>query len=125
MPEAPPTSEPKVPVYERPEPSETVVVAAPESVFVPLQYATWPWEPEPMLVRYAPAGCAPIVLYEMVSGEEPLKEEPLAAPLPDVLKVTAFATEPAEPPIESVEVLMAVTFPVAPVAFPRMVLAAA
>ena len=104
VPEAPPTSEPRVPEYDKPEPSESVVVAAPASEFVPLQYASEPWEPLPILVRYAPAGAAPIELYEMVSGEEPLKEEPLAAPLPVLLKVTALDTEPAEPPILSDEV---------------------
>ena len=55
-------------------------------------------------VTYVPATCAPMVLYEMVWGEEPLKVVPEEAPEPRLLKVRAFATEPAEPPMERDEV---------------------
>ena len=45
-----------------------------------------------------------MVLYEMVWALEPLYVVPEEAPLPELLKVTAFATEPAEPPMLRVEV---------------------
>lgn len=51
----------------------------------------------PTEVTYVPAGCAPIVLYEMVRAEEPSKVEPEAAPPPELLKVAALTTLPALP----------------------------
>src|SRR5580692_4213878 len=42
-----------------------------------------------------------MVLYETVRADPPLKVEPEAAPLPALLKVTEFTTEPAEPVMEA------------------------
>ena len=45
-----------------------------------------------------------MVLYEMVCADEPLYVCPEEAPVPLELKVSAFCTEPEEPPMLRVEV---------------------
>ena len=86
-----------------------VAYSRPEAAEIALEVASPPndiAEPETEIgnvpeieERYEPATCAPIVLYETVNAEPPLKVEPDAAPEPLLLKVTAFATEPACPVI--------------------------
>jgi hypothetical protein len=131
VPEVPPMRLPRVPEYVRTEPMEGVEVAMLVMVLFPEAYTIWPEErlvevarpfqemagvvpPEETIgqvpeteVTYVPAGCAPMVLYEIVSTPDPLKVEPEIAPVPPLLKVILLRFEPSATP-EMVEFCNAV-----------------